>query len=154
MAGKSVITEAARKKIGVEWPPKVFEIEKGAIVKFAAAIGDSNLLWADPEGAKKSRYGSLIASPTFSCVMENTMGGANELIQDDIPLKRVLNGGNEWEYYDPIRPGDVIKVTSKIASMTEREGKTGLMLFTVFEHTFKNQHGKVVLKARSTAIRY
>jgi len=36
-----------------------------AILKFADGIGDPNPLWSDGEYAKKTRYGSIIAPPSF-----------------------------------------------------------------------------------------
>ena len=36
-----------------------------AILKFAEGIGDPNPLWSDEEHAKKTRYGSIIAPPSF-----------------------------------------------------------------------------------------
>jgi len=38
---------------------------KMAILKFAEGIGDPNPLWSDEEYAKKTRYGSIIAPPSF-----------------------------------------------------------------------------------------
>ena len=39
---ESVITQEMRDAIGVESDPVINEIEKGAIIKFAQAIGDTN----------------------------------------------------------------------------------------------------------------
>ncbi len=42
MAGESVISDDMRAVVGVESDPITYEVEKGAIVKFAQAIGDNN----------------------------------------------------------------------------------------------------------------
>ncbi|MCE2465561.1 MAG: MaoC family dehydratase N-terminal domain-containing protein [Dehalococcoidia bacterium] len=40
--------------IGVESPPQVLEVEKGAIIRFAQAIGDPNPMWNDESEARRS----------------------------------------------------------------------------------------------------
>ena len=149
----SLVTDELRKMVGVECPPTVWEIEKGAIIKFAEAIDDPNPLWNDEKAARKSRYGGLIAPPTFFAMLRND-ALMDMVFKLDLPAKRVLNGGNELEFFEPVRPGDTITVTGKLANIAEREGSMGRMLFLVFEYTFKNQFDEVVCIGRNTIIRY
>ena len=67
MATQSLLPteEMRRKAIGIEGKPATLEVEKGAIRQFAEAVGDPNPLWNDDVTARKSRYGGLIAPPTF-----------------------------------------------------------------------------------------
>jgi hypothetical protein len=69
-------------------------------------------------------------------------------------LQFMLNGGLETEYGAPISPGDVITSENRLESYSEREGRLGLMLFTVTEDTWTNQDGAVVKRSRMTLIRY
>ncbi|MBO0729671.1 MAG: MaoC family dehydratase N-terminal domain-containing protein [Acidimicrobiaceae bacterium] len=69
-------------------------------------------------------------------------------------LKFQLNGGLDVSYGVRIRPGDVITATSRLAEYREREGRLGLMLFTVSEATWINQRSEVVKSIRMTGIRY
>jgi hypothetical protein len=69
-------------------------------------------------------------------------------------LRFELNGGVEVEYGVRMRPGDVITSVSRLGGYSEREGRLGLMLFTVSEDTWTNQAGQVVRRARATQIRY
>ncbi|MBA3474210.1 MAG: MaoC family dehydratase N-terminal domain-containing protein, partial [Rubrobacter sp.] len=45
--------------IGYRSEPVTNVVEKGAVKKFAEAIGDPNPLYVDEEAAKASRYGAL-----------------------------------------------------------------------------------------------
>lgn len=45
-------------------------VEKGAVKKFAEAVGDLKPLYVDKEVAEKSRYRGLIAPPTFPRTFE------------------------------------------------------------------------------------
>ncbi|MDQ7908553.1 MaoC family dehydratase N-terminal domain-containing protein [Phytohabitans sp. ZYX-F-186] len=69
-------------------------------------------------------------------------------------LKFQLNGGMAVEYGVPMRPGDVITAVNRLASYTEKEGRLGLMLFTVTEDTWTNQRGETVKRSTMTGIRY
>ncbi len=150
MTQESVITQKMRDAIGVDSDPITYEIEKGAIIKFAQAIGDQNLLFNDEESARKTRYGGLIAPPTF---FRSLLSGPPD-VEARGPYSAVLDGGSEWEYFEPVRPGDTITVITRMVDITERQGRLGNMLFTIRETRYVNQFGKVAATQKSTGIGY
>ena len=150
MTQESVITQEMRDVIGVESEAITYDVERGAIRKFAEAIGDDNPLYVDEEAARKSRYGGLIAPPTFMRSM--SAGRSRATVQSPYPA--ALDGGSEWEYFEPVRPGDRISVTVKVSEMFEREGRLGNMLFIIRETSYVNQFGKTVAIQRGTGISY
>ena len=62
---ESVITQEMRDAIGVESDPVVNEVERGAIIKFAQEIGDDSPIYNDEQVARETRYGGIVAPPTF-----------------------------------------------------------------------------------------
>ena len=66
MSKESVITPEMKESL-LSWrtDPVVFEVEKGAIKRYAEALGDANLLWTDEARARKSKCGGLVAMPVF-----------------------------------------------------------------------------------------
>ena len=86
--------------IGRESEPGTIDVEKGAIIKFAEAIGDDNPLYSDEVAARASRFGGLIAPPTF---LRSALSARPDL-PFDVPFERVLDGGSDWEYFVPVRP--------------------------------------------------
>ena len=150
MTQESVITDEMRAAINVESEPYVNEVEKGAIIKFARAIGDSNPLFADEEAARKSRYGGLIVPPTFF----RSLRAGPLKAQVKSPYSAALDGGSEWEYFEPVRAGDRITVTAYVADIFERQGRLGNMLFIVRETKYVNQFDRTVALQRSTGISY
>ena len=147
----SFLTEEMRQQaIGCESAPRTVEIEKGAIVKFAEAIGDDNPVFNDEMAARDSQYGGLIAPPTF---LRSVVSARPEL-PFDVPFERVLDGGSDWEYFVPVRPGDRITAVSRIDDINERTGSIGLMLIYTIVITYTNQFGQVVATQTSTSIRY
>jgi len=155
MANGSLITDELRKLIGMTLETIVFKVEEGAIQRYAQAIGDPNPLFNDPDFASKTKYGRLLAPPGFTGwpvkvgrLSERLLGS---LAKAGAP-SRLLDGGIEFEFIEPIGAGDVLTATTKITNMTERETKLGKTMFTTLETTFVNKKGKVALKSQSTFI--
>ncbi|MGH7934560.1 MAG: MaoC family dehydratase N-terminal domain-containing protein [Candidatus Binataceae bacterium] len=149
MANKYV-TDEARAQIGKAGEARTIEVERGAIRRFAEAIGDPNPLFHDEREARKTPFGGMIAPPTFC----RSLGSAIPDVKLEMPAYRGLDGGSDWEYFEPIRPGDRITVQSKIADLRESEGRLGPMIFITTETSYTNQYGVVCAIQRSTGIRY
>ncbi len=149
---EEIITDEMKKAVGVPSKPVTIEIEKGMIRKFAESIEDPNPLWQDEGYAKKARYGGIIAPPGLLMGVE--MRGRGMELPFQLPGGQILDGGGEWEYIKPIKPGDVLTVVDKLHDLREREGRMGKMLFIVTETTWTNQHGELVARALGTLINY
>lgn len=65
-----------------------------------------------------------------------------------------MNGGNEYEFFQPIQAGDILSITSRVSDIYERDGRVGRMVFIVSETVCRNLKGEIVLIIRSTGIRY
>jgi len=149
MANKYV-TDEVRKQIGTQSEARVVEVERGAIRRFAEAIGDPNPLFNDEGAARLTRFGGMIAPPTFC----RSLGAAIPDVKLGMGEFRGLDGGSEWEYFEPIRPGDRISVVSKIADIRESSGRLGPMVFITVETSYTNQFNRRCAVQRSTVIRY
>jgi len=147
MANK-IVTDEVKKLIGAETEPRTFDIERGQIRRFAEAIGDPNPLFNDEQAARATHFGGMIAPPTFM----RSLG--IEFMDVKVSANRALDGGSEWEYFVPIRPGDRITVVSKVADIRESEGRLGPMAFIVAETRYTNQYGELCVIQRTTTIRY
>ena len=149
MAEQSLITDKMKKAVGVSSEPAIYDIEQGLIKQFAQAIGDPNPQWQDEVKARKTLKGSIVAPPTFlrTC-------NPKELEELEFPVTRGLDGGSEWEYFVPIRPGDCITVTQKIDSFTEKHGRLGAMLIEAREVSYLNQLGELVATQKIIGIYY
>jgi acyl dehydratase len=112
-----------------------------AIHKFADGVGDTNPLWTDPEYAAKTRYGRIIAPPSwvFSVFAAVHYGF------------RALGGfhsSSDIQFYQPVLEGDVI---TPEMTCTDIEGpiKSAFAEKTLIEcneNLYKNQRGDVVTK--------
>ena len=157
MAEGSLITDELKKMIGVPSEPVIFRIEEGAIQRYAQAIGDTNPLFNDADYAKKSKYGRMICPPGFTGWPVKTGFSVfnlfDSLIKAGAP-PRLLDGGVEYEFLEPVGAGDTLVATVKVVNITERETKMGKTMFTKIETTFLNQNGNVAMKGWSTMIQF
>jgi len=157
MAEASVITDEMRAAIGKESEPTTVEVDKTAVRMFARAVGYTDLIYYDEEYAKSKGYRSLplpmgfLGHPIFRPDIPSRPAYVPSFKS---PYKRVLNGGTDIEYYEPICAGDVLTGTSKVADILERTGGMGPMLFIIGETTYKNQEGRLVARFRGTLIQY
>jgi acyl dehydratase len=151
MANK-ILTEEVLKQVGKAGEPRTYEVERGAIRRFAEAIGDSNPLFNDDHAARETPFGGMIAPPTFC----RSMGSPIPDVKIDAlgTSFRGLDGGSDWEYFHPVRPGDRITVQTKLVDLRESEGRLGPMVFITMETSYTNQFGEVCVTQRSTGIRY
>ena len=151
---ESVITKEMKDAIGVESDPVVYQIEEGAILRFAEAIGDTNPIFNDKNAASKTKYGGIVAPPTFLRSIAHVKAPEPK-VQVKRPYPANVDGGSEWEYFEPIKVGDTITATSYLADINERKGgKFGSMLIMVRETKYINQHGTVAALQRTTGISY
>ena len=152
-----MLTEEVTKFIGQSGEVRILEVDKGAIRRYAEAVDDLNPVYWDEEYARNSRYGSMIAPPGFFGWPIRREGSAPDEGGVTVALAKAgytrnLNGGEEFEFFQPVRAGDTLAALSRIADIREREGRTGKMVFVTTETTYTNQHGALVAKARQTLI--
>lgn len=138
---------AFRKWVGKESAPVKNEVEKGAIRKFAEAIGDPNPLYHDEAYAQTTRHGRIIAPPTFCRTFDyGTIPGFS------LKTDGLIHGEQQFEYFRPVYAGDVIYCSTKLADVYEKKGKLGKMIFLLYEQKGVDEAGETVFIARSNVI--
>jgi hypothetical protein len=143
MANGSIITSEMRALIGVETPPLTTEVEQGDLRRFREATGET-----DPRFAE-------VFPPTFFCP-DPIIAAQRAGLKRPWPFRYSIDGGSEWEFHRPVRVGDTLALTAKIADLYEKRGSanTGRMLFTIIEVRCTNQRNELVGVARGTGIVY
>ena len=135
--------------IGRESEPAVIEVEKGAIRRFAEALGDPNPLALDEAAAQGAGFPSLVAPPTFAVTLGWTERFRHSL---DLGTRAVLHGEQSFEYARPIVAGDKLTVRSRVVDVQERAGASGPVDLLVVEDEGRDAAGAPVFKARATYI--
>ncbi len=110
--------EEARALIGVplrrnEW--RWFECaSKDAIRHFVMGTGDDNPLWLDPEYAKSTVHGTLLAPPCFLYSIDATT------VAPKLPGVQWIYAANEFLWNDHIRLDDCFKVKSYLTDVEKK----------------------------------
>ena len=154
MVTSKVLTAEMREGIlATEYAPATFDVEKSHIKSFARAIGDDNPLWNDEVAARRSRFGGLIAPPTFTRLIVNSLRLPGT-VQYALPGTVQVDGGTQWHYFEPIRPGDRITQFRKIIDVYERQGSASPLLFIITNCRFVNQFDEAAVTMTGVTIRY
>ena len=128
-----------RSNIGDSSEPITFDVERGAIVRLAEAIGD-------PQPAYEE---GTAAPPTFPTTFNFRLPIPSLKAIDPA---RFIHGEQEYAYERPLQAGDRISCVAKIADVSEKETKLGTAQFVVVETEGRDQGGEVVFTGRSTLI--
>lgn len=120
-----------RRLIGEATKPFRVFAERGAIVKFAKAIGDLNPLFNDPEFARAHGYGDLVAPPTFPV---SFLPPQEPPWWASLNRKRILAGEQSFRYLRPIVAGDTFDCRVHFVEVIEKQGRSGSMELIVQEN--------------------
>jgi acyl dehydratase len=153
-----------KKFIGRKYGPFHYDAGLEKMREFALAVGGGipstgfsaapapeglNPLLHDKAAGKASKYGSIIAMPNFAVAFAiGPFAGACTDPELKVNLLMLVHGEQEFEFFEPVKPGDVLTTTGEIA---EIYGKNDLD-FLVVTSTTVNQRGATVVKGRWNAV--
>ncbi len=175
MGTTNYITDKVKALIGyeTEWMEAYDQVETGAMRRHIHASMDEDPVYWNEEIAARTRYKGIVAPPMFPLHAFRRPSGTPDpldrvskdfdydcasrdfglgLAPVPIPLPRIMNGGNRVEVYQLARPGERIRAKSKYLDIYQKEGRSGVLVFVIFETLFCNQKGEKLLKAIQTLI--
>lgn len=148
---------AKRDSVGKEFPGREWYVERGKIIEFAKSIRDLNPVYWDQEAAKRRGLADVVAPPTFVMCsgLQSPPGtrGMNVVEEAGFDQRRILHGEQEFEFFRPIVAGDVLNSSTRLADITEREGKRGgKMTMALTETVYTDKEGQTVMIVRNLLI--
>lgn len=150
-------------------------LERDTLRRFAQAIIDSDPNYFDAKQAAASKFGALVAPPLYpvhafrrpagtpdplDALTENhdadgtqgSMGVGYGLPAIDMPYRRLLNGGNEIEFYRALKVGEIAVARPRYVDVTLKQGKSGNLLLVTIETRFTTESGELLLVNKQTLI--
>ena len=143
-----------RKRIGVKIEdtvePYCYESTRDNIRHYAHGIGDDNPLWCDPEYAKKTRYGDVIALPSFlfatSRIVSGYVGG--------LPGVHAMFAGCDFTWHKPIRRNIEIGTSAYLKDLVEHETRfAGRSIQQIYHVDFFGPEGDLLAEADTWCFR-
>jgi len=145
--------DALRSRIGQPFKrpvPHVTEATADSIRHWALGIGDDNPLWLDPEYARNTRWGGVMAPGTFLYAFDRVVSG----YVSGLPGVHAMFAGTDWQWHAPIRLGDRIEAQPVLKDLLELQSNfSGRSVKQTYRVTFTNQNGELVCEADSWCIR-
>jgi acyl dehydratase len=135
--------------VGKTYPPFEYEVGREKIREYSYAVGETDQIHFDRETARAAGYRDVVAPPMFAVVY--SAGSVGPAVLDPevgIDLMRMVHGGQEFVWSQPVCAGDTITTETRVADMSEQDGRK----FYVFESVSRNQDGDEVVRATWTNI--
>ena len=130
--------------------PWNYEATRDGIRHYAHGIGDDNPLWCDPEYAKNTSFGTIVALPSFlfttSRIISGYVGGLSGT--------HAMWAGADWTWHKPVLRNDTIRTEAYLKDLIEHQTRfAGRSFQQVYHVDFYNQHGDLVAEADSWCFR-
>ncbi len=102
-------------KVGTTYPAYTYEVSREKIREYAAALGEQDpRYFADDD--------TCVAPPTFAACFTIIKGGQAAFADPELGTHpKLVHGSQSYRFGDrPLRPGDVLECTPKIADISVR----------------------------------
>jgi acyl dehydratase len=124
------------------------EASKDVIRHYAWGIGDDNPLYTDAAYAAKTRWGRIVAPPTFLYSVFDAV------VAPGLPDVQWIYSGADWTFHKQVYVGDAIKARARLVDVKDVGGKrVKRMLVQTGEVTYANERGETVASVLSHTFR-
>jgi acyl dehydratase len=143
-----------RRRIGVPitdtLEPWCHEATRDNIRHYAHGIGDDNPLWCDPGYAAKSRFGTIVAPPSFLFACDRIISG----YVGGLPGVHAMWAGADWTWHLPLKRNDEISTEAHLRDLVEHQTRfAGRAVQQIYHVKFYNQRRELVAEADSWCFR-
>lgn len=161
MTQTSFLTPEVMSTVGTQTEPRHGRIDAHQIRKFAAAIDDPNPIFADEAAALAAGYAGLVAPPLFNASATRLTPFRSGLLADGqygsaappgLGHLQTMLAGQRWDLIRPAIAGEEIIEVFTTKSITEKQGKTGNIVFVEKEATLTTPAGELIEHYGSTLI--
>jgi hydroxyacyl-ACP dehydratase HTD2-like protein with hotdog domain len=158
----TLLTDATRQWADRTYPVHRVTVTAGDIRRFAYATGETDPIHFDRDAAVAAGFRDVVAPPMFYVflrVLPHHLRPRTELEPDgspseDIPpvaIAGAMAGETELDVTGSFVAGDEVDCHKRLVDLTEKEGRSGPLLFLTFEHRY-DVDGETVVRERFTRI--
>jgi len=143
-----------RRRIGVKIEdtvePWCYEATRDNIRHYAHGIGDDNPLWCDPQYASKTKYGDVVAPPSFLLACDRIVSG----YVGGLPGVHAMYAGCDFTWHKPILRNTEIRASAYLKDLVEHETKfAGRSIQQIYHVDFHDSKGNLLAAANTWCFR-
>lgn len=155
------LTDAVMATVGTSTPPRRGLVTAYDIRKFATGTDDPNPLFIDREAARAAGFADVIAPPLFNAAILRPTPFREGFVNDGqyettappgLTHLQTMLAGQRWEIIRPSVAGEEIQEVFTTRSITEKQGRTGPIVFVEKESVVSTAAGEVIERYGSTLI--
>ena len=135
------------------------EMGRASFRQYALAIGDFNPIYSDQDFARNHGLKDVMAPPTLVCdtwqFVDSDIDERGGLVAMDDGLELGgLRAGNDYEFFQPVQPDDIITARRRTKDVYEKTGRSGRLLFWEVETSYYNQREELLATNLETMFRH
>ncbi|MFR9778266.1 MaoC family dehydratase N-terminal domain-containing protein [Micromonospora sp. MS34] len=132
------------------FPPVTVTVERGRLRFFAQVVGETDPVYVDPAAARAAGHPDLPVPPTFFFSLEMESPDPWSYVAElGVDLRRVLHGGQEFNYHAMVYAGDTVELRPRIVDVYTK--KAGALEFLV-KRTDVLRDGHLVAEATAVIV--
>ncbi len=147
-----LLTAEMLSHIGATLPPVRVEVTRNDLRKYAVATGQRQARFINGDEAPLLFLFSLLMPVVPLDALLEDGHKPDDALVPELPLKRILAGGSEYQVHGKILAGEVLLFRQTLADMYEKQGSDGPLIFLVFENRFESVTGEPLVTERLTRI--
>jgi acyl dehydratase len=160
---QSLIDDESASRVGTVAATATGEVNRRDWQRWAAAVGDHNALWFDPEYARAQGYRDIICPPLF--LQYSVLGvtaldglrpdGSSGAMSGSLAFPRAprrMAGGESTSFLGPAYHQDEIEMVRTIESIVEKQGRSGRFVLVTWRTVYRNQLGELIAEATTSMI--
>lgn len=136
-----------RSLYGKEHRAGPFKVTEKMVLEFTRSLAEAGPVFTDGAAARAAGYRGVLAPPTFCTIF------VRRVALPDLNLKfgrMQVHAGQRVQSKAPIMAGDSLTASSHLKDVYPKTGRSGTMVFIVWETTFRNQLGEVVAEVEES----
>ncbi|CPR06886.1 dehydratase [Mycobacterium bohemicum DSM 44277] len=159
----TLIDERSAARVGTVAASATGEVNRRDWQRWAAAVGDRNPLWFDPEYARANGFRDVTCPPLYlqyailgvAQLDELRPDGSSGAVSGSLAFPRApkrMAGGESFTFHAPAYHRDEIEMVRTIESIVEKHGRSGPFVLVTWRTVYHNQHRELVAEASTSMI--
>jgi acyl dehydratase len=139
------------------------EVDRLQWQRWAASVGDHNPLWFDADHARANGYDDVSCPPLYlqyvvlgvAALDSLRPDGSSGAVSGGLAFPRAprrMAGGESTTFHLPAYHRDEIEMVRTIASIVEKQGRSGRFVLVTWHTSYRNQHRDLVAEATTSMI--